>query len=53
MLTFLMFEMEDGRHVGKYWKYHNSSAHGSIWTKLVWSLVAFHHVLDNDMSAVM
>ena len=29
--------MADGRHVGKYWKYHNSPSSGPIGTKLGWS----------------
>jgi len=31
------FQMADGRHVGKYWKYHNSPINGPIGTKLGWS----------------
>jgi len=30
------FKMADGRHVGKYWKCHNSTTNGPIWTKLKW-----------------
>jgi len=44
--------MADGRHVGNYWKYHNSPSNGPIETKLGYSLmIASHHV--PDMSAVM
>jgi len=34
MLKFIKFKMADGRHVGKYWKYHNSPSIGPIGTKL-------------------
>jgi len=37
ILIFLSFKMADGRHVGKYWKCHNSPINGPIWTKLGWS----------------
>jgi len=43
ILKFLKFKMADGRHVGKYWKYHNSPSNGPIRTKFGW-LVASHHV---------
>jgi len=29
--------MAEGRHVRKYWKYHNTPANGPIWMKLGWS----------------
>ena len=35
-LQFLKFKMADGRHIGKYWKWHNSPQNGPIWTKLGW-----------------
>jgi len=37
ILKFLKFKMADGRHIGKYWKYHNSPSNGPIGTKLGWS----------------
>jgi len=37
ILKFLKFKMADGRHVGKYSKYHNSPTSGPIGTKLGWS----------------
>ena len=37
ILKCLKFKMADGRHVGKYWKCHNSPPNGPIWTKLGWS----------------
>ena len=37
ILKFLKLKMADGRHVGKYWKCHNSPGNKPIWTKLVWS----------------
>jgi len=37
ILKFLKFKMAVGRHVGKYWKYHNLPNNGSIVTKLGWS----------------
>jgi len=37
ILKFLKFQMADGRHVGKYWKCHNSPPNGPIGTKLGWS----------------
>jgi len=37
ILKFLKFKMADGRHVGKYWKYHNSPSTGPIGTTLGWS----------------
>jgi len=37
ILKFLKFKMADSRHVGKYWKYHNSPSNGPIGTKLRWS----------------
>jgi len=36
-IKILKFKMADGRHVGKYWKYHNSPSNGPIGTKLGWS----------------
>ena len=30
ILKFLKFKMADGRHVRKYWKYHNSPSNGTI-----------------------
>jgi len=30
--------MADGRHAGKYWKWHNSPHNGPIGTKFGWSL---------------
>ena len=37
ILKFLKFKMADGRHLGKYWKYHNLPSNGPIGTKLGWS----------------
>jgi len=37
ILKFLKFDMEDGRHVGKYWKCHNSPTNGPTGTQLGWS----------------
>jgi len=37
ILKFLKLKMADGRHVGKYWKYHNSLTNGPIGMKLEWS----------------
>ena len=37
ILKFLEFKMADGRHVGKYWKYHNSPSNGLIGTNPGWS----------------
>jgi len=37
ILKFLKFNRADGRHVGKYWKYHNSPSNWPIGTKLGWS----------------
>ena len=37
ILKFYKFKMADGRHVGKYWKYHNSLTNGPIGMKLEWS----------------
>jgi len=37
ILKFFKFKMADGRHVGKYWKCHNSPTNGPIETKLEWS----------------
>jgi len=37
ILKLLKFKMADGRHVGKYWKCHNSPTNGLIGTKRVWS----------------
>jgi len=34
ILKFLKFKKADGRHVGKYWKYHISPSNGPIGTKL-------------------
>jgi len=34
ILKFLKFKRADGRHVAKYWKYHNSPSNGPIETKL-------------------
>ena len=42
ILKFFKFKIADGRHVGKYWKCHNSPPNGPIWTTLGWS----HHI-DN------
>jgi len=51
ILQFLKFKMADGRHVIRYWKYHNSPSNGPIGTELGWSLVASHHV--PEMSTIM
>ena len=37
ILKFLKFKMAGGRHVGEYWKCHNSLTNGPIGTKLGWS----------------
>jgi len=37
MLKFLKFKRAAGRHVGKYWKYHNPPSNWPIGTKLGWS----------------
>ena len=37
ILKYFKFKMADGRHVGKYWKCHNSPTNGTIGTKLGWS----------------
>jgi len=37
ILKFLKFKMENGHHVGKYWKCHNSPTNEVIETKLGWS----------------
>jgi len=37
ILKFLKFKMAHGRHVGKYWKYHNSPSNGPLGTKPGWS----------------
>jgi len=40
--------MADGRHVGKYWKYHNSPSNGPIGTKPGWSHpITCRHVRHN------
>jgi len=36
ILKFLKFKMANGRHVGKYWKYHNSPISGLTEMKLGW-----------------
>ena len=37
ILKFLKFKMADGRHVGKYCKWHNSPTNGQTGTQLGWS----------------
>jgi len=45
ILKFLKFKMADGRHVGKYWKCHNSPTNGWTDWDATW-MVASHHVPD-------
>ena len=49
ILNFFTIQMADGRHVGKYSKYHNSPTNGPTMTQLGWSHP--HRVFD--MSAMM
>ena len=48
---FLKFKMADGRHVGKYWKYHNSPSNGPIGRKLAGRIPSrFRHVRHNAVA---
>jgi len=44
ILKFLKFKMADGRHVGQYWKYHNSPSNGSIGTHETWLVASKQHI---------
>jgi len=37
IIVILKLQKADGRHVGKYWEYHNSPSNGPVGTKLGWS----------------
>ena len=44
-IKFLKFKMADGRHVGKYLKYHNSPTNGPTETQVGWS----HHITSRHV----
>jgi len=46
ILQFLKFKMRDGRHVGKYWKRHNSPTNGPSVSQLGWSHPIMFPILE-------